>query len=90
MLYFAKWKIALIMGVCLIGLIFVAPNFFPSRTAATIPSWLPHQQISLGLDLQGGSHLLLEVDVDALIKERIESLIDATRAALRSIAGESS
>ncbi len=83
MLYFAKWKITLILGVCLIGLIFVAPNFVPARTAATIPSWLPNKQISLGLDLQGGSHLLLEVDVDALVKERIESLIDAARSALR-------
>lgn len=83
MLYFAKWKITVIVGACLIGLIFVAPNFIPARTASSIPSWLPHQQISLGLDLQGGSHLLLEVDVEALVKERVESLVDAARTALR-------
>ena len=83
MLYFAKWKILIIVGVCAVGLIFVAPNFLPARTAATLPDWLPNQQISLGLDLQGGSHLLLEVDVEALIRERIEALVDATRTALR-------
>ena len=83
MLYFAKWKISLIVGVCLLGLVFLSPNFLPARTAADLPDWLPNQQISLGLDLQGGSHLLLEVDVDALVKERIEALVDATRTALR-------
>ena len=83
MLYFAKWKIALIAGICLLGLIFVAPNFVPSRIAEGIPTWLPHKQISLGLDLQGGSHLLLEVDVEALVKERVEALVDAARSALR-------
>ncbi len=83
MLYFAKWKILLIVGVCAVGLVFVSPNLMPARTAADLPRWLPHEQISLGLDLQGGSHLVLEVDIDALIKERIEALVDATRTALR-------
>ena len=83
MLYFANWKIILVVAVCAVGLAFVAPNFLGSRQAASLPTWLPHKQISLGLDLQGGSHLLLEVDVNALIGERLQSFVDSTRAELR-------
>src|SRR5690606_3372906 len=56
------------------------PNLLP-RSA--IPSWLPARQISLGLDLRGGSYLLLEVDLNAVIKERLESLADGARTRLR-------
>ncbi len=83
MVYFAKWKIALVIGVCLLGLLFAAPNFLTSKRAAMLPSWLPSQQISLGLDLRGGSHLLLEVKVRAVIRERLESLVDSVRVKLR-------
>jgi preprotein translocase subunit SecD len=49
-----------------------------------MPSWLPHQQINLGLDLQGGSHLLLEVELAVVIKERLETVVDDVRRSLRS------
>jgi protein-export membrane protein SecD len=45
--------------------------------------WLPWRTVHLGLDLQGGSYLLLEVDMDAVVKERLDSLLDAERQALR-------
>ena len=83
MLYFARWKITTVIVVCLAGMVFVAPNLLSSRLAGNLPVWLPHQQINLGLDLRGGSHLLLEVDVEALIKERLEAIVDATRTTLR-------
>ena len=83
MLYFAKWKIGLVLVLCLAGLAFAAPNFVPERSAASLPTWLPHKQINLGLDLQGGSHLLLEVEVDAVIVERLEALVDSIRTELR-------
>ena len=83
MLHFSKLKINLILGLCLLGLIFAAPNLLSEKTAGELPSWLPHKQISLGLDLQGGSHLLLEVGVDTVVRERFNSLVDETRAALR-------
>jgi len=83
MIYFAKWKIFTILGVCLFGLIFAAPNFLTSRQAASLPSWVPSKQFSLGLDLQGGSHLLLEVKVETVIKERLASLVDSMRTELR-------
>ena len=83
MLYFAQWKILIVVAISFAGLVFAAPNFLTSESAARLPTWVPHQQINLGLDLQGGSHLLLEVDVKALIKERLQTLVEATRAALR-------
>ncbi|HZD26169.1 MAG TPA: protein translocase subunit SecD [Alphaproteobacteria bacterium] len=83
MLYFARWKIILIAILCLAGLAFTLPNFFPKQSLADLPDWLPHKHVNLGLDLQGGSHLLLEVDVDAVIKERLDSLVDSVRQTLR-------
>lgn len=83
MVYFAKWKIITILGICLFGIIFAAPNFLSSKMAASLPSWMPHKQVSLGLDLQGGSHLLLEVAVDSVITERLDSLVDTMRTTLR-------
>lgn len=83
MIYFAKWKIVMILGICALGVIFAAPNFLSSKMASQLPSWLPHKQISLGLDLQGGSHLLLEVEVDSVLKERLEALVDTMRTTLR-------
>lgn len=83
MLYFAKWKIALVIGVCVLGLVFVFPNFFSEETAENLPGFLPSQQINLGLDLQGGSHLLLEVEIAVVIRERLEAVADEARRALR-------
>jgi preprotein translocase subunit SecD len=83
MVYFAKWKIVAIMLVCIVGLLFAAPNFVDEEFAETLPDWVPHKQVSLGLDLQGGSHLLLEVDVNSAIREQLESTVDEARVELR-------
>jgi len=83
-LYFARWKIYSILAVLAVGLIFVFPNFLSEDGRAGLPNWVPHKQISLGLDLQGGSHLLLEVDVQAVIQERLEDLEVEIRTALRA------
>jgi len=83
MVYFAKWKIIAILLVCMFGVLFAAPNFFSDKFAATLPDWVPHKQVSLGLDLRGGSHLLLEVEVDAVIREQLDALVDEVRVELR-------
>ena len=83
MLHFSRLKINLILGLCLLGLAFAAPNLLDEESAGQLPTWLPHKQISLGLDLQGGSHLLLEVGVETVVRERLNALVDETRAALR-------
>ncbi len=76
--------IALVVGVCLIGLVLSLPNLFARETVERWPGWLPQGQINLGLDLQGGSHLLLEVDIDEVVADRLETLVSDVRVALRS------
>ena len=58
-------------------------HIFQKKFIEGLPNWLPHKQVSLGLDLRGGSHLLLEVDVASVMKEHLESLVDSMRSALR-------
>src|SRR5215469_15329457 len=79
MLYFQTWKLVLILGICLLGVVFALPNAFAPETVARWPSFLPRKQVSLGLDLRGGSHLLLEVDMAAVEKERLAGLVDDVR-----------
>jgi preprotein translocase subunit SecD len=81
MLYFQGWKLALILGVCLLGFVFALPNAFAPATLDHWPSFL-RRQISLGLDLRGGSHLLFEVDMNAVEQERLNSLLDEVRTQL--------
>ena len=83
MLYFAPWKITLVIILCLVGVAFTIPNFLSERTAAVLPDWLPHKQVNLGLDLQGGSHLLLEVEAGVVVKERLNALVDSVRDTLK-------
>ncbi len=83
MLYFPRWKVYLIIGLCALGLAFAAPNLLTRSQTEAMPVWLPHKQVSLGLDLQGGSHLLLEVEVGAVVRERLTELVDSIRVALR-------
>ena len=81
MLHFSKAKIWMIAAVCALGVLFSLPNFI---SPGTLPSWVPQHRINLGLDLQGGSYLLLEVDMDTVIRERLEGALDTTRTALRT------
>jgi preprotein translocase subunit SecD len=83
MLYFADWKKALIGLLCLLGFAFAAPNLLSPEGADRLPDWLPHEQISLGLDLQGGSHLLLEVELETVLQEWLTSVVDSVRVELR-------
>ncbi len=83
MLRFEPWKIILIALVSLAGFIYTAPNFFSEEQLADLPGWVPQRQIVLGLDLQGGSYLLLEVDTAAVRTERLENLRADVRSTLR-------
>jgi SecD/SecF fusion protein len=76
MMYFARWKTAAILTVCLAGFLVAMVNLIP-RSA--LPEWFPARTISLGLDLRGGSYLLLEVDTSVLLRERLETLVEGTR-----------
>lgn len=83
MLNYPRWKVILVSSVLLLGVAFSIPNMLNRETAEGLPDWLPKSQINLGLDLQGGSHLLLQVEVDEVVRERLETLRNDIRLALR-------
>lgn len=81
---FSPLRTAIIALVSLIGLLMAIPNFLPKDMQ---PGWLPKPGIVLGLDLQGGSHLLLQVNKDGIVTERIKTLRRDVRQALASADG---
>jgi preprotein translocase subunit SecD len=82
MLFFTRWKAAAILLTAFVVCLFAVPNFFPESTVKHWPAWA-QRHIVLGLDLQGGSHLLLQVDSNAVRKERLQSLNDDVLRVLR-------
>jgi preprotein translocase subunit SecD len=82
MLYFTRWKAAAIMLTALVVCLFAVPNFLPEKMVQSWPKWA-QRHVVLGLDLQGGSHILLEVDSNAVRKEKLEALRDDVRRVLR-------
>ena len=83
MLYFSRWKTVLIWLAVVVGVIYASPNVMPASVLANMPSWGPKNPMTLGLDLQGGSHILLQIDRQDLIEERLTGARDEIRQALR-------
>ncbi len=83
MLYFSRWKTLSIWAVVLLGVLFALPNIYPQSFRDSLPNWVPHRPMTLGLDLQGGSHILLAVDRNDLINERLQTVRDEIRTMLR-------
>jgi SecD/SecF fusion protein len=75
-------RTALILIVSVLGILFTIPNFVSKETLASWPDWLPRQTMTLGLDLQGGSHLLLQVNRESIVTERIKELRRDARSVL--------
>jgi preprotein translocase subunit SecD len=84
MLELSRWKIFLVLASAIFGLVFTLPNLLPASVLQSAPSWLPHDKLSLGLDLRGGSYLLMEVDTNALNQERLTNLTEDVRTRLRA------
>ena len=92
MLRYSRAKIAAVLFLAVAGFVYSAPSLMSPETRTALrestpgflPSWLmPHQAIVLGLDLQGGSHVLLEVDSAAVLKTQVATLRDDMRRILR-------
>jgi preprotein translocase subunit SecD len=88
MLYLERWKVILTISVCVFGILYASPNIMGAKTVEwmqkNLPSFLPVQTVNLGLDLRGGSHLLLEVAVATVVDERMQAMVDQTRGELRN------
>lgn len=83
MVHISRAQLFAVIVVMLAGLLFALPNLLSRATLDQLPSWVPNQQVNLGLDLRGGSHLLLEVDVDGVFEEQLAGFVDSVRVELR-------
>jgi preprotein translocase subunit SecD len=84
MLEFPRWKVWIVSLVVALGVLLSIPSLLPKSQAEQYwPKWLPQYRISLGLDLAGGSHLLLEADARDAQKQRLQAMEDSAATEMR-------
>ncbi len=87
MTYVPRWKIILVTLISVFSILYCVPTFVDSSSRdwlkSNLPAWVPAHAIRLGLDLQGGSHLLLEADTDSVVRQTTEDLLTSLRTDLR-------
>jgi len=83
MLHVSLWSRIVTSLVVLAGILVALPNALSDNFLSKMPAWLPHSAVNLGLDLQGGSYLLLEVQLDQVQKDKLESVMSDIRVAMR-------
>ncbi len=87
MLRFATWKIVSILVMTAFALLVIIPSLLSpdarGELVKHVPKWIPVRSVVLGLDLQGGSHVLLEVNSASVVKTEVENLRDDARRVLR-------
>ncbi len=82
MLDFPRWKKIWLWGLTLILALAALPSLF-STANLTWPEALPNPTVNLGLDLAGGSHILLEAEPSQVAAQRLENMEESVRAAMR-------
>src|SRR3954470_13776010 len=82
MLYFTRWRALGIILTALVVCLCAVPNFFPEARVKAWPLWA-QRHIVLGLDLQGGSHLLFEVDANSVKRSKLDQIRADVQRALR-------
>jgi SecD/SecF fusion protein len=83
-MHISRLRLAIYAVAILFGILAALPNILPPQMLAKIPSFLPKDKVTLGLDLRGGSHLVLEVDSSGLVREHIQGLLGQARQQLRT------
>ncbi len=88
MINIGKYTLYTIIFIAVLGVLFALPNVLSPEARQyveeNLPSWIPNQTVNLGLDLRGGSHLLLEVEMAEVIRDRIDSLTASARSISRT------
>jgi preprotein translocase subunit SecD len=84
MLSIPRWQLWAVLVVTILGVLFSTPNFLPQTWLDRLPTWFSEHRMALGLDLQGGAHFLLEVDVRDVLRQRMTDEGEAARGALRT------
>ncbi|MCF8531779.1 MAG: protein translocase subunit SecD [Reyranella sp.] len=83
MLNLPRWQTIVIIAITVLSGLFALPNLLPAGALDVLPGWYAQSRINLGLDLRGGAHFLLEVDLRSVLNERLTNLSDSVRADLR-------
>jgi protein-export membrane protein SecD len=83
MLRFQPWKTWTVIIACVLGVLLALPNALPHSLLDQLPSWIPAHKVNLGLDLQGGSHLLYEIDMSNVVKDRMDTAVDGLNSELK-------
>ena len=83
MIHLSRWKVVLLALSLFFGILFAYPNLLSPGQRDALPGWLPKSTLNLGLDLQGGSYLLLEVDVEAMRAKRVANMVEDARTTMR-------
>lgn len=82
MIFIPRWKIFTILAICFAGILFALPNVLSPELYSKMPEAL-QKTVNLGLELRGGSHLQLEVDMKSVLKEQLLNTLDEVRTTLR-------
>lgn len=87
MINLSRSKILLVLALSILSLVYALPNMLSPAgrnwLQTTFKGYIPYEMVNLGLDLRGGVHLMLEVELDTVINDYLASLLDETRGALR-------
>lgn len=87
MMFIPLWKRVLVVVAVILSFVYFLPNLVSPETrdawGKSMPSWMPTKSVSLGLDLQGGSHLLLQADIAGVVKQRTDDVVSSARGELR-------
>ena len=81
MLDFPRWKVASIVALLVALMLLAVPTFVPDRILGALP--FPHPRVNMGLDLAGGSHLLLEADPTEIAANRLDTMREEITGELR-------
>ncbi len=87
MLYIAPWKKIAIALLVFVGILFALPNALNEQQRNYLPGQLPSDTVNLGLDLQGGAHVLVEAEMDPVFEGRLEQLAQEMRDKMRDAGG---
>ncbi len=79
MLNFPRWKVLMILSVCILGILTSVPNFLTTEQQEELPAFLPSQSLNLGLDLRGGVYILFEATTEDVLTARLANIADQVR-----------
>ncbi|MDL2406644.1 protein translocase subunit SecDF [Rhizobium calliandrae] len=85
MLHVSWWKTVLIWFAVLLSVLLAAPNLLSDEQLSSFPAWFAQRQVEFGLDLKGGSHIMLKIERGDVVRNRLETVVGDISARLRTV-----